>query len=523
MKGNDQMNGAEALVKSAIARGIDTCFANAGTTELPIIAAMDKAPGIKAVLGLFEGVCTGAADGYGRLTGKPAMNLLHLGPGFANGIANLHNANRARSPVLNVIGEHATWHKEADPPLAMDIEGLSATVSDWTMINRTPQDLPLDVANGVSIALGGRIASLIVPHDHQLAPCEGGGSPAPSERTFDPPDPGEITGAARLLKDSNRAAFLLGPRALRREGLHLAAEIQSLTNCDLFAETFPGIVERGVGLPNVDRIPYFPEAAVEMLSEYEGMVLAGAREPMAFFGYPGGVSRILREDQKKTAIGTGKQDILEAMALLVDVLKSGGKIRSRDRAVNDSTRPVVPDGDLDPGKVCRTLAALQPEGAIIVEEGLTTSLDYYALTEGLPPHTILYITGGAIGYGMPCATGAALACPDRPVIDFQADGSAMYTVQALWTQAREGLNVTTLLCSNRSYKILKIELERAGIKRPGMNAQALTDLTEPEIDWVRISEGFGVPAVSVTGVRELADALKRGLLEPGPFLIEMIL
>ena len=516
------MNGAQALIGSAISRGIEICFANAGTTELPIVTAMDNAGGIRAVLGLFEGVCTGAADGYGRLSGKPAMNLLHMGPGFANGIANLHNARRAGTPVFNVIGEHATWHRPADPPLAMDIEGLSATVSSWTRTNRGPSELPLDVANAVSIASGGRIATLIVPNDYQLATCEGG-SPEPVEKSFDPIDETEVKRAAELLIKHNRMAFLLGSRALRKQGLALAVEIQDLTGCDLLAETFPSVIERGAGLPDIRRIPYFPEQAVGMLSGYEGMVLAGAKEPMAFFGYPGGVSRILREDQAKASLGTGKQDVLEVMRLLIDILKSSKKKRQQDRKTNVPGHPAMPDGDLDPVKVCQTLAALQPEGAIIVEEGLTTSMGYYSLTAGLPPHSILSIAGGSIGYGMPCAIGAALACPDRHVISFQADGSAMYTVQALWTQAREGLNITTLLCSNRAYKILRVELERAGIKNPGIKAQALTDLTGPDINWVKIAEGFGVPAVLVTTAQELARALNRGLIEPGPFLIEILL
>ena len=516
------MNGAQALIESAISRGIEVCFANAGTTELPIVTAMDNAGRIKAVLGLFEGVCTGAADGYGRLSGKPAMNLLHLGPGFANGIANLHNARRAGTPVFNVIGEHATWHRDSDPPLAMDIEGLSATVSSWTRTNRSPYELPLDVANAVSIASGGRIATLIVPNDHQLGPCEGG-SPEPVEKSFDPVDETEVKKAAELFLRHDRTAILLGQRALRKQGLVLAVEIQDLTGCDLLAETFPGIIERGAGLPDIGRIPYFPEQALSRLSGYECVLLAGAKEPMAFFGYPGGISRILREDQAKASLGTGRQDVLEAMGLLIDILKSSKKKQKRDRKANAPGRPAMPDGDLDPAKVCQTLAALQPEGAIIVEEGLTTSMGYYSLTAGLPPHSILSIAGGAIGYGMPCATGAALACPDRPVISFQADGSAMYTVQALWTQAREGLNITTLLCANREYKILKMELERAGIKSPGIKARALTDLTGPDIDWVKIAEGFGVPAVLVTTAQELARALNRGLIEPGPFLIEILL
>ena len=514
------MNGAEKLITSAIDCGIEICFANAGTTEMPILLALDRIKGIKAVLGLFEGVCTGAADGYGRMSGNPAMTLLHLGPGFANGIANLHNARRAHTPILNVIGEHATWHRPADPPLAMDIEGLAKTVSEWTRTNTITNDIPHDVAEAVEAASTGRIASLIVPHDHQLNPCDAERT-VPSETPFAPVEDGEIKEAAGLLRTRPKTALFLGGRALRREGLAVAARIQGLTGCDLLTENFPTMVERGAGLPVVTRVPYFPEEAQALLSVYEGVILAGAKEPVTFFGYPGTNSHILRDDQDKVTIGTGRQDILEALAHLADALKgpAGGPLR--ERVVSEVQRPVIPHGELTPLKVSQTLAALQPEGAIIVEEGLTTSFEYYPLTASIPPHTILPITGGAIGYGMPCAVGAALACPERPVIDFQADGSAMYTIQALWTQARQGLNVTTLLCSNRSYRILQAELERAGIERPGKNAQALTELKEPTIDWVKIAEGFGVPAVSVKAVSELADALRRSLMEPGPSLIEM--
>ncbi len=515
----NQMNGAEVLVKNAVDLGIEVCFANAGTTEMPLVAAMDRIKGIKAVLGLFEGVCTGAADGYGRMSGRPAMTLLHLGPGFANGIANLHNARRAHTPILNIIGEHATWHRPADPPLAMDIEGLTGTVSGWTRTVGATTDIPRDLAVAISAASRGQIASLIVPHDFQLASCEGGVTEI-LENDFDPMDEGEIRGAARILKGNGKTALLLGSRALGREGLLLAAEIRALTGCDLITETFPGMIERGAGLPDVARIPYFPEAAMEMLSGYSGVVLAGALEPVTFFGYPGIRSHILREDQIKAPIGTGNQDLLQAMRALLEELKGGGRVI--DKVAADTVRLTIPDGELTPANISRTLAALQPEGAIIVDEGLTTSLDYFALTAGAPPHTILTITGGAIGYGMPCAIGAALACPDRRVINLQADGSGMYTVQSLWTQAREGLNITTMICSNRSYRILRIELVRAGVASTGANTSALIDLAGPDLDWVKIAGGFGVPAVSVTSVKELAEGLKRGRSEKGPFLIEMM-
>jgi len=516
------MNGAEALIKTAVDCGIAICFANPGTTELPIVAALDRIAGIKAVLGLFEGVCTGAADGFGRMAEKPAMTLFHLGPGLANGIANLHNARRARTPVVNIIGEHATWHRPMDPPLAMDIEGLAKTVSAWVRTTASSQELPKDVAEAVRAASSGCIASLIVPHDYQLEECKTK-VPAFSRGAFDPIDPKEIEAATRLLRTRKKTALLLGGRAVRKEGLSIAARIRGMIGCDLLAETFPPVLEQGVGLPVVKRLRTGVSGAQTMLADYDGVVLAGAKDPVTFFGYPGVRSRILRDDQHEMAIGTGRQNLLEALAALADRLK--GKDRGSGAPTDSAqlSRPPVPEGALTPAAVCQTVAALQPEGAIIVDEGLTTSGRYYSMAVGLPPYTILRLTGGAIGYGMPCAIGAALACPDRPVINFQADGSAMYTVQALWSQAREGLNITTLICSDRSYRTLVGELRRAGIEKLGKNAQILTALTNPAIDWVSVSQGLGVPAISVSDVSGLVNALKRSLAEPGPSLIEMIL
>jgi acetolactate synthase-1/2/3 large subunit len=516
------MNGAEALIKTAVDCGIEICFANPGTTELPIVAALDRIAGIKAVLGLFEGVCTGAADGFGRMKGKPAMTLLNLGPGLGNGIANLHNARRAHTPLVNIVGEHATWHRPMDPPLAMDIEGLAKTVSAWVRTTASAQELPKDVAEASRAAACGGIASLIVPHDYQLGVCTTQ-APALTGSCFDPLDSKEIEAATRLLRSRKKTALILGSRALRRQGLAIAARIRQMAGCDLLTETFAPVLEQGNGLAAVKRIPYFPKGAQTLLADYDGVVLAGARDPVTFFGYPGVRSRILREDQQEAAIGTGSQDIWEALAALADSLKGQGSAAAAPDPDARYSRPAVPEGALTTVAACQTLAALQPEGAIIVDEGLTTSGRYYSMSPGLPPHTILSLTGGAIGYGMPCALGAALACPDRPVINFQADGSAMYTVQALWSQAREGLNITTLLCSNRSYRTLLGELRMAGVEKPGKNAQILTALTNPPIDWVSCARGLGVPAVSVSDASGLASALKRSLAEPGPSLIEMVL
>jgi len=516
------MNGAELLIKTAIGAGVKVCFANPGTTELPIVAALDRVPGIRAYLGLFEGVCTGAADGYGRMLDKPAMALLHLGPGFANGIANLHNARRAKSPVLNVIGEHATWHRDADPPLAMDIESLARTVSGWWRTSKSAPGIPADIADGVTATRLGQVATLIVPHDFQLAECHGYkvkelGSP------FDPLEPNSIEAVASRLRTSRKVALMLGGRALRKPGLNAAARIRKRIGCDLLAPTLPGYMERGPELPIAERIPYFPERAADLVSRYEVFLFAGTPEPVTFFGYPGVRSRILADEQERIVLCTERQNVVEALDYLADALGAPSHPTTDDHLLTKPKRPEIPGGELTAEKVCLTLAALQPENAIVVDEAVTTGLPYSLLPTALPAHAVMNVSGGSIGQGMPCATGAAIACPDRPVINLQADGSALYTVQALWTQAREGLNVTTLICSNRSYRILQMELSRSGTEPNGPNTRALTELTNPPIDWVRIAQGFGVPGITVSKAEDLARELGKALIEPGPHLIEMLL
>jgi acetolactate synthase-1/2/3 large subunit len=516
------MNGAELLIKTAIGEGVKVCFANPGTTELPMVVALDRVPGIRGYLGLFEGVCTGAADGYGRMLDKPAMVLLHLGPGFANGIANLHNARRAKSPVLNVVGEHATWHQNADPPLAMDIGCLARTVSGWWRTSKSAPDIASDVAEAVTATRLGQVATLIVPHDYQLAECDEHrvkeiGSP------FDPLEPGSIESAASRLRTFHKVALMLGGRALRERGLKAATRIQKRIGCDLLTPTLPGYMERGPGLPIVGRVPYFPEQAVEMISRYQAVLFAGAPEPVTFFGYPGVRSRILSDEQERIILCTDRQNVVEALEYLADALSAPSHPAIDNNLLAKPKRPEMPGGELTAEKACLTLGAMQPENSIIVDEAVTTGFFYFSPSFVLPAYSLMTVSGGSIGQGIPCATGAAIACPDRPVIDLQADGSALYTVQALWTQAREGLNVTTLICSNRSYRILQMELSRSGIAPNGPNAQALTELTKPPIDWINMAKGFGVPGVAVSSAEDLARELNIALTEPGPHLIEMLL
>jgi acetolactate synthase I/II/III large subunit len=515
------MNGAESLIRTALAAGVEVCFANPGTTEMPLVAALDAVEGMRAVLGLFEGVCTGAADGYARMADKPALTLTHLGPGFANGIANLHNARRARSPVVNVIGDHATWHLASDAPLTSDIASLARPVSAWVRQVKSAQATASDMVEAIASAgrAPGHIATLIVPSDCQWSPAEG---PAAAVKIADPArvSDGAVAKSAELLrKHGAQATLFLGAQGTRARGLAAAGRIAAKTGCTLMCETFPARIERGGRMPAVAKLPYFPEQALESLGKFDAVVLAGAPAPVAFFGYPNTPSLLIPEGRAVETLAAPEQDVALALEALADQVGA-----SRDEAATPAAKkPQRPEGKLDAATIGAAIASVMPENCIVMDEAATSGLPFFGASAGAPAHTYLALTGGAIGQGLPCATGAAVACPDRKVIAFQADGSGMYTLQALWTQAREHLDVTTLICNNRRYRILQVELARAGISEPGRKARSLTSLAEPEIDWSRISSGLGIPAVRVESAGELMTQLERAIAEPGPNLIEMLI
>ncbi|MCI0664241.1 MAG: acetolactate synthase large subunit [Acidobacteria bacterium] len=514
------MNGAESLISTLIAAGLDVCFANPGTTEMPVVSALDEISGMRPVLCLFEGVCTGAADGYGRMSGKPGLTLLHLGPGFANGIAYLHDARRARSPIINLIGEHATWHLAADAPLTSDIESLAAPVSSWVRRNNSSGELAGDAADAVLAASikPGAIATLIMPHDCQLGPANGA---APLQTVPPPPLVGKevIVQAAEILRKSASAVLYLGGYALRELGLNAAARIALASGCKLMCETFPARWERGRGLPAVERLPYFPEQAIKAISKFQSVVIAGAKPPVSFFGYPGVPSFIISPEQQSITLASPDEDVVTALETLADQLDASINIdQSRSEQI-----PERPAGKINPETISAAVAALLPENAIIMDEGNTSTGPFCLMSQNGPRHSYLTQPGGAIGLGLPCATGAAIACPDRPVITLQADGSAMYTLQSLWTQAREQLNVKTIICNNRSYRILGIELMRSGVTEFGKQALSLIGLNNPVLDWVQLANGMGVPAVRVEHAEDLVKELERVLLENGPRLIETVI
>jgi len=515
------MNAAIALLETASSAGCDVCFANPGTTEMALVGALDAVPAIRPVLGLFEGVCTGAADGYARMRDHPALTLLHLGPGFANGIANLHNARRAFSPVVNLIGDHATWHVAADAPLTSDIESLARPVSRWVRTSEFGAQVPQDGADAILASLSDvrGVASLVLPADLQAA---GGGQPVECSPPDVPALPSaSIERAADALRNAKDPVLFLGGRALRAEALRSAQRVSQATGAQLITEVFPARWERGAGLPAPQRIPYFPEQAIELLSGRDAVVLAGASAPVAFFGYENTPGQLAPAEAILPAFGP-EHDAERALAALADATADSAP----REAPRDHPPPPPPSGPLTTQTVGAALARALPAGAIVVDEAATTSLQFGLQSGGAAPHTTLGLTGGAIGQGLPVATGAAIACPDQKIIAFQADGSGAYTVQSLWTIARESLDVVTLLCSNRSYRILQVELQRAGVSDPGPAARHLTTLDAPALDWCALARGFGLPADRVSYIDDseaLTRALNVAMAEPGPHFLELAL
>ncbi|OBI18014.1 hypothetical protein A5712_22430 [Mycobacterium sp. E2327] len=510
------MNGAQALINTLVDGGVDVCFANPGTSEMHFVAALDAVPRMRGVLALFEGVATGAADGYARMAGRPAAVLLHLGPGLGNGLANLHNARRARVPMVVVVGDHATYHKKYDAPLESDIDALAGTVSGWLRRTEQTADVASDAAEAIAASRSGsHISTLILPADVSWSD---GGQPARTPPA-EPPrtDPALASEVLEVLRSGEPAVLMIGGDATRGPGLAAAARIAEATGARLLCETFPTRLERGAGVPAVERLAYFAEAATSQLNGAKHLVLAGAKSPVSFFAYPGMPSDLVPAGCQVHVLAE-YNCAANALAALADELAPG-----TEAPVAAASRPQLPTGALTSASAAEVIGALLPEGAIVVDESNTSGIMLERATAGAPAHDWLTLTGGAIGYGIPAAVGAAVAAPDRPVLCLESDGSAMYTISGLWTQARENLDVTTVLYDNSAYDILRIELGRVGAgSSPGPKALDLLDLSRPTMDFVKIAEGMGVPARRVTTAEEFADALRVALAEPGPHLIDAV-
>lgn len=510
------MNGAHALIRTLVDGGVDVCFANPGTSEMHFVAALDEVPEMRGVLALFEGVVTGAADGYGRVAGRPAATLLHLGPGMANGLANLHNARRAHTPIVNVIGDHARYHKGFDAPLESDIDALNGWLHGWSRTSKAPNEVGVDAAAAIAASMTppGQIANLVLPAD--VSWSEGGVAgppmaPTPAKQV----DDDRVREIANVLRSGEPVALLLGHGTTREAGLRAASRVSAATGAKLFVETFPARLERGAGLPTIDRLGYLAEQVQWQLTDVKHLVLVGAKSPVSFFAYPEKPSELVPEGCQTHVLAVLGEDTSAALAHLADLVAADA-----EPVLQTAARPLVPSGDLTPQNWVDVIGALLPEGAIISDEANTSGLLLPAATAGAPRHDVLTITGGAIGQGLPVAVGAAIGCPERPVICLQADGSAMYTISALWTMAREGLDVTTVVLSNKSYAILRMELQRVGAQAAGPKASELLDIGRPDLDFVALATGMGVPASRASTAEELADQFSKALTEPGPHLIE---
>jgi acetolactate synthase I/II/III large subunit len=513
------VNGANALLTALVDGGVDVCFANPGTSEMHFVAALDAVPAMRGVLTLFEGVATGAADGYARIAGSPASVLLHLGPGLGNGLANLHNARRAHVPMVVVVGDHATYHKKYDAPLESDIDALAGSVSGWVRRTARTEDVAADTAEAIAASGAGQISTLILPAD--VSWTEGVQRIAPAAEVFAPPPlaADAISLAAKALRSGEPTVLLIGGDATHGPGLTAAARIAAATGALLLCETFPTRLERGAGVPAIERLAYFAEAAEAQLAGAKHLILAGAKSPVSFFAYPGKPSDLVPDGCVAQEVA-GYAGAADALIALADELAPQGIA-----PVAAAARPQLPDGALTGFSAAAVIGALLPERAIVVDEANTSGPGLPAAMAGAPAHDVLTLTGGAIGFGLPVAIGAAIAAPDRPVLSLQADGSAMYTISALWTQARENLDITTVIYNNGAYDILRIELQRVGAQSadaPGPKALDLLDLHRPAIDFVKIAEGMGVPARRATTAGEFAAALSAAFAEPGPHLIEAL-
>jgi acetolactate synthase I/II/III large subunit len=512
------MNGAESLVRTLVGGGVEVCFTNPGTSEMHIVAALDRVAEMRCVLGLFEGVVTGAADGYARMAGKPAFTLLHLGPGFANGMANLHNAGRAHVPIVNVVGEHATFHLRHDAPLTSDIEGIARPYSKWLRTSSATSEIGRDAAEAIAASRTppGRIATLIVPAD--LAWSEGGAiATVPAVPGAAGPSEAKIERAAAMLRLGTRTALLLAGDALYGKGLTAAGRIATGTGAKLLAPYPITRMERGAGRPAVERIPYILEQAVELLKEFRQIILVGARVPVPYFASPGKNSVLTSPDCEIFTIAGAAEDCAGTLETLVASLSLSGSSAQGEKA----ERPTTPTGSITLLGLAAGIGAMLPENAIIADESMTSGRAIMPATKDAPPHDYLANTGGSIGIAMPLAVGAAVACPDRRVLCLSADGSGMYTAQALWTMAREQLKITTVVFANRSYGVLKREFCNLGVGDPGPRAQKLFDIGHPDLDWVALAKGMGVPGRRVTSLDEFGVALRDGFECGGPTLIEV--
>ncbi len=510
------MNGAESLVKTLVENGIDVCFSNPGTSEMHFVAALDSEPRMRGVLCMFEGVCSGAADGYARIAGKPASTLLHLGSGLSNASANLHNAKKGNVPIVNIIGDHALRHHQYETPLRSDIKTLAAPVSHWVHAAPNAEGMSDDVAAAITAAGKRKIASLILPADVSWSDNADEGIKIAKLEPLPIANDNTIDEAHSKLTNGKKTVILVGGTITASLSQQLS-QIAAATGAKICAETFPTRMYRGAGSGVLEKLPYLAEQAIAYLAEYQQIILLGANPPIAFFAYPGVPSELQAAGTDIISLAAPDHDV---EATVVNLMKKMGDL-PEPNCFPDQKLPLA-EGELNSFTVCQSLANLLPDNAIIVDEGATSSLPLYPMTQTSAPHDWLTLTGGAIGFGLPCAVGAAVAAPDRKVVCLEGDGSAMYTIQALWTMAKENLDVCVIVFNNAKYNILELEFARTGAPggKPGKKAGAMFDIGNPSVDFVSVAKSYGIYGVRCDSAESFNNALKEALAHKGPRVIE---
>lgn len=512
------MNGAESLIKTLVDSGVEVCFTNPGTSEMHFVAALDEVEGMRCVLCLFEGVVSGAAHGYAVMAGKPASTLLHLGPGLGNALANVHNAKKGHVPMVNIVGDHATYHVEYDAPLTSDIEGIAGPVSHWVYSSTAAAEIARDAAVAVQQAGRGQVATLILPADVSWGDNPNGPSaPAePAAPTVVARD--RIERAQAMLRSGKQTVIIIGGREVSAGQGEQLSRIAQASGARVLTETFPSRVRRGAGTAVIERLPYLAELAIEELKGTQQLILLGADAPVSFFAYPNVPSVLTPPDCEVLPLAGPDDDIDGALAALVEALQAGDV----EPQLRPLQLPEAPSGVLDANSAAQALAHHLPEDAVVVDEGITSGLACFPATAGARSHDWLNLTGGSIGWGLPAAVGAAIAQPDRKVVCLEGDGSAMYTIQSLWTMAREQLDVTVVLFNNRKYSVLEVEFARTGARggKPGPKAASSLAIGSPDMDFQAMASGMGVRATVATTAEAFSEQLAAAMAQRGPCLID---
>jgi len=514
------MNGAQSLIGTLVKSEVDVCFTNPGTSEMHFVAALDHVPEMRAILVLFEGVATGAADGYARMMDKPAATLLHLGPGLANGLANLHNAKKARSPVVNIVGDHATYHQQWEAPLTSDVKAFATPVSHWIKSSPNATAVGQDTADAVQAAntSPGQVATLLLPADTAWEDAADYGvyqaPKAPSR-----PDNEAVSKAIELLSNGKKTVILIAGKALRAPGLKAANRITEKTDARAMSDTFYARMQRGAGIHGIERMPYFAEQMEETLKGVEQLIIVGSQAPVSFFAYPNIPNVLTPEGAIVHTLATPDEDGTQALEAVADALNcpaEGG-------ATPELVRPELATGDANPFAVWAAIAHFMPENSILIDEAATSGMGSETYLANAPAHDLLALTGGSIGIGLPLALGASIACPERKVISANGDGSAMYTLQALWSQVREGCDIVNIIFSNRKYMILQVEIMRVGAENVGPKALDMFDIGKPELDWVKLAQGMGMNAMRASNADDINRAVEECMKTKGPHLIEVLI